>query len=74
MTDQGWADIIPIDQHAAHCLAADASGSPLLPAIIEGTTLEKLISAVSDLYAGCSERLVGDVDRLLAAEAARGII
>ena len=66
MTDGRSADIIPIDEHAAQCLAADESGSPLLPAIIEGTTLEKLISAVSELYAGCSDRLAGDVDSLLA--------
>jgi hypothetical protein len=65
-----WADIIPIDEHAALCLAADESGSPLLPALVEGTTLERLHAALEELYRRSPERLADDVDRLLAVDAA----
>ena len=74
MTDARWADIIPIDEHAALCLAADESGSPLLEAIVDGTTLERLAAAVERLYAGCAERLAGDVDRLLDAYSRSGYV
>jgi hypothetical protein len=72
MTDEQWADIIPIDEHAALCLAADESGSPLLEALVDGTTLERLEAAVQRLYLGRAERLAGDVDRLLDAYTRRG--
>jgi hypothetical protein len=72
MTDEPWADIIPIDEHAALCLAADESGSPLLEALVDGTTLERLAAAVERRYADCSDRLADDVDRLLDAYSRRG--
>jgi hypothetical protein len=72
MTDERWADIIPIDEHAALCLAADEAGSPLLPALVDGTTLERLMGSVEQLYARAPDRLAGDVDRLLDAYTRRG--
>jgi hypothetical protein len=60
-------DVIPIDEHAALCLAADQSGNPLLQALVDGTTLANLVSAVERLYCDQPERLAEDVDRLLAA-------
>ena len=47
MTNDGWDDggeVIAIDEHAALCLAAREAGSPLWPALVAGTTLEKLVS------------------------------
>jgi hypothetical protein len=73
MTDERSADIIPIDEHAALCLAARESGSPLAPAVVNGTTLEKLLAAVEQLYSSVPERLAGDVDRLLEAYSRRGL-
>jgi hypothetical protein len=60
-------DVIPLDEHAALCLAADQSGNPLLAALVDATTLAKLVTAVERLYCDRPERLAGDVDRLLAA-------
>jgi len=73
MTDERWAPIIPIDEHAALCLAADEAKSPLLPALISGTTLQKLLTAVEQLYASRPDCLAGDVDRLLDAYRSRGL-
>jgi len=73
MTDQRWADIIPIDEHAALCLAADESRSPLLPALVAGTTLDRLVHAISRLYAAKPDRLAGDVDALLGVFEQRGL-
>ena len=73
MTDERWAPIIPIDEHAALCLAADESNSPLLPALVSGTTLQKLLTAVEQLYAARPDCLAGDVDRLLDAYRVRGL-
>src|SRR6478735_597751 len=74
MTDERSADIIPIDEHAALCLAATESGSPLLPAIVNGTTLEKLVASVEQLYGGWPERLSADVDQLLDVYTQRGLM
>jgi hypothetical protein len=74
MTEERWADIIPIDEHAALCLAADESSSPLLQALIDGTTLDRLEAAVERLYGRWPERLAGDVDRLLDAYSRRGLL
>jgi len=60
-------DVIPIDEHAALCLAADQSGNPLLQALVDGTTLANLLTAVERLYRDQPDRLADDVDRLLAA-------
>jgi hypothetical protein len=60
-------DIIPIDEHAALCLAADRSGSLLLEALVDGTTLAELVTAVEMLYRDRPDRLAADVDELLAA-------
>ena len=73
MTDERWGEVIPIDEYAALCLAADESGSPLLQALVDGTTLEKLCVAVERLYARWPERLVGDIDRLLDADTSRSL-
>ena len=73
MTEARSADIIPIDEHAALCLAATESGSPLLPAIVNGTTLEKLLLAVEQLYSSVPERLSEDVDLLLDVYSRRGL-
>lgn len=72
MTEERWADIIPIDEHAALCLAADESSSPLLQALIDGTSLARLEAAVERLYLRRPERLAGDVDQLLETYASRG--
>jgi hypothetical protein len=74
MTEERWADIIPIDEHAALCVAADESRSPLLQALIDGTTLEKLTIAVEQLYSWRPERLADDVDRLLNAYGRRDLL
>lgn len=70
MTDDEWVDaggqVIPLDEHAAWCLAARESGNPLWQALVEGTTFEKLVAAVSELYDSSADRLAADVDRLLA--------
>jgi hypothetical protein len=60
-------DVIPIDEHAALCLAADQSGNPLLEALVDGTSLAGLVTAVERLYCDQPDRLADDVDRLLAA-------
>ena len=77
MTNDGWDDggeVIAIDEHAALCLAAREAGSPLWHALVAGTTLEKLVSAVTEGYACCSERLAADVDELFAAFDERGLL
>jgi hypothetical protein len=74
MTEVRWGENIPIDEHAALCVAADESRSPLLQALIDGTTLEKLTLAVERLYARWPERLAEDVDELLDAYGRRGRI
>jgi hypothetical protein len=77
MVDEGWADeigeIIAIDEHAALCLAANEIQSPLWHAIVDGTTLEKLCTAISEIYATRTDRLAADVDELLEAFAKRGL-
>jgi coenzyme PQQ synthesis protein D (PqqD) len=78
MIDDGWldggAEVIPIDEHAALCLAASECGSPLWRALVEGTTFEKLVAEVTELYASSSDRLAADVDALLAAFGERGLL
>jgi hypothetical protein len=78
MTNDGWADagaeVIAIDEHAALCLAANEVGSPLWSALVLGTTLEKLVTAVSELYATSADRLAADVDELFAAFEERGLL
>lgn len=61
------AEIIAIDEHAAFCLVAAQTGSPLRHALVAGTTLEALTARIAELYCGAAERLTEDVDRLLAA-------
>jgi hypothetical protein len=77
MVDEGWVDdigeVIAIDEHAALCLAANEIGSPLWPAIVDGTTLEKLVASVTELYAASADRLPADVDELLSAFVDRGL-
>jgi hypothetical protein len=60
-------DVVPIDEHAALCLAADLSGNPLLEALVGGTSLADLMTAVERLYCDRPDHLAPDVDRLLAA-------
>jgi hypothetical protein len=67
-------EVIAIDEHAALCLAAREAGSPLLCALIAGTTLQKLVAAVTETYASSSERLAADVDALLVAFDERGLL
>jgi hypothetical protein len=78
MVEDGWADaggeVIAIDEHAALCLTANECGSPLWHALVAGTTFEKLVAEVTELYAASSERLATDVDVLLAAFGERGLL
>jgi hypothetical protein len=78
MINDGWADaggeVIAIDEHAALCLAASECGSPLWGALVEGTTFEKLVAEVTELYETSSDRLAADVDALLAAFGERGLL
>jgi hypothetical protein len=74
MVSDEWGDVIPIDEHAALCLAAAESGSPLWQPLVAGTTFEKLVAAVGDAYAGAADALAADVDRLFAALDARGLL
>ena len=72
--DDAGGEVIAIDEHAALCLAAGECGSPLWRALVEGTTFEKLVAEVTELYATSSERLAADVDALLAAFGERGLL
>ena len=78
MTHAGWADehadIIAIDEHSALCLAAHEAGSPLWQALVEGTSMEKLVRSVSTYYAAMPDRLQSDVDQLFAAFDERGLL
>lgn len=78
MTHGGWvdehADIIAIDEHSALCLAAHEAGSPLWHALVEGTSIEKLVASVSARYATTPDRLPSDVDELFAAFDERGLL
>ena len=77
MTYDDWddgAEVIAIDEHAAICLAARDAGSPLWSALVAGTTLERLVAAVSEAYACCADRLATDVDDLLEALGERGLL
>ena len=78
MVYDGWADegaeVIAIDEHAALCLAANEVQSPLWRALVEGTTLEKLVASVAEIYENSSDRLAADVDELFAAFAERGLL
>ncbi len=78
MTHGGWvdehADIIAIDEHSALCLAAHEAGSPLWQALVEGTSLEKLVQSVSAQYAATPDRLQSDVDELFVAFDERGLL
>jgi hypothetical protein len=78
MVNDGWMDaggeVIAIDEHAALCLAANEVQSPLWRALVDGTTLEKLVAAVSEIYVHSSDRLAADVDELLDAFAERGLV
>jgi hypothetical protein len=78
MTSDGWADeggqVIALDEHAAWCLAARDSRNPLWHALIVGTTFEKLVAAVAEIYDSSADQLAGDVDRLLATLDDRGLL
>lgn len=78
MVNEVWADdgaeVIAIDEHAALCLAANEVRSPLWRALVHGTTLEKLVAAVTETYEHSADRLAADVDELLAAFAERGLV
>jgi hypothetical protein len=77
MSNEHWddvAEVIAIDEHAALCLAAREAGSPLWHALVAGTTLERLVAAVSEAYACSSERLATDVDALFEAFDERGLL
>jgi hypothetical protein len=78
MTSDGWADgggeVIALDEHAAWCLAARESRNPLWHALVVGTTFERLVDAVSELYDSSADSLAGDVDRLLATLDHRGLL
>ncbi|MDA0138346.1 PqqD family protein [Solirubrobacter deserti] len=78
MTHGGWADedadIIAMDEHSALCLAAHEAGSPLWRALVEGTSLEKLVESVSAQYAAAPNQLASDVDELFAVFDARGLL
>jgi len=78
MTHGGWADdsgeIIAIDEHAALCLAAHQAGSRLWQALVDGTSLEKLVNSLSELYASTPDRLATDVDALFTVFDERGLL
>jgi hypothetical protein len=78
MTHGGWADddaqIIAIDEHSALCLAAHDAGSPLWQVLVSGTTIDRLIAAVSAVYATTPDRLASDIDRLFAVFDDRGLM
>jgi hypothetical protein len=78
MSSDGWADaggeVIALDEHAAWCLAARDSRNPLWHALIVGTTFEKLVSAVAEIYDSSTDHLARDVDRLLATLDERGLL
>lgn len=78
MTSGAWndedGDIVAIDEHSALCLAARDAGSPLWQALIEGTSFEKLVAALSAQYASRPEDLAPDVDRLFAVLDDRGLL
>jgi Coenzyme PQQ synthesis protein D (PqqD) len=78
MVNDGWTDdgaeIIAIDEHAALCLAANEVRSPLWRALVDGTTLEKLVASVAEIYEGSSDQLEADVDELFLAFEARGLL
>jgi hypothetical protein len=78
MSSDGWVDaggeVIALDEHAAWCLAARESRNPLWHALVVGTTFDKLIAAVSELYECSADQLAGDVDRLLDALDDRGLL
>lgn len=78
MTNRGQtgdaAEVIAIDEHAALCLAAYDAGSPIWQALIDGTTFEKLVSALITLYESIPERLEPDIDRLFLAFEERGLL
>jgi hypothetical protein len=78
MSSDGSVDaggqVIALDEHAAWCLAARDSRNPLWHALIAGTTFEKLVTAVAEIYGSSAEQLAGDVDRLLATLDARGLL
>jgi hypothetical protein len=78
MFNDGWmddgAEVIAIDEHAALCLAANEVRSPLWRALVEGTTLEKLVASIAEIYESSSDQLAADVDELFAAFAERGLL
>ena len=78
MTHGGWAEddaeIIAIDEHSALCLAAHEAGSPLWQALVDGTTLEKLVESVSERYATRPDELATDVDALFGVFHERGLL
>ena len=67
-------EVIALDEHAAWCLAARDSRNPLWHALIVGTTFEKLVTAVAEIYDSSTDHLARDVDRLLATLDERGLL
>jgi hypothetical protein len=78
MICDGWVDeggeVIAIDEHAALCLAANEVQSPLWRALVDGTTIEKLVASVSEIYANSTDQLATDIDELFDAFAERGLL
>jgi hypothetical protein len=78
MIFDGWVDegaeVIAIDEHAALCLAANEVQSPLWRALVDGTTFEKLVASVSEIYANSCDQLAADIDELFVAFAQRGLL
>ena len=78
MTHGGWADadadIIAIDEHSALCLAAHDAGSPLWQALVDGTSLEKLVNVRLDALRRTPDRLAPDIDELFGVFDERGLL
>ena len=78
MTNRGQtgdtAEVIAIDEHAALCLAAYDAGSPIWQALVDGTSFDKLVTALISLYESMPERLEPDIDRLFLAFEERGLL
>lgn len=66
--------MVPIDEHAALCLAAHDAGNPLWEALIDGTTFDRLVTSLTALYGSMPERLAPDIDRLFEAFDRRGLL
>jgi hypothetical protein len=78
MTPGGWtdgdSDIVALDEHSALCLAARDAGSPLWQALVDGTSYEKLVEALTAQYAARPDDLGQDVDELFVVLDERGLL